>query len=49
MRILFLGDIVGRPGMRAVKENLARIREEEAVDFAFANGENASGGYGLKC
>ena len=48
MRILFLGDIVGNPGMRAVKENLARIMNEEAIDFAFANGENASGGYGLK-
>lgn len=48
MRILFLGDIVGKPGMRAVKDNLARIIKEESIDFAFANGENASGGYGLK-
>jgi len=48
MRILFLGDIVGDPGMRAVTENLARIKREEEIDLAFANGENASGGYGLK-
>ncbi|MCJ2165757.1 MULTISPECIES: TIGR00282 family metallophosphoesterase [unclassified Pseudodesulfovibrio] len=48
MRILFLGDIVGRPGRRAVMDNLARIKAEESIDLAFANGENASSGYGLK-
>lgn len=48
MRILFLGDIVGLSGRKAVIQNLARIREEESIDLIFANGENASGGYGLK-
>lgn len=48
MRILFLGDIVGLPGRKAVIDNLLRIREEHSIDLAFANGENASGGYGLK-
>jgi hypothetical protein len=48
MRILFLGDIVGVPGRKAVIRNLARIRDEKSLDFIFANGENASGGYGLK-
>ena len=48
MRILFLGDIVGIPGRKAIKDNLARIREKESIDLVFANGENASGGYGLK-
>nr|WP_321513040.1 TIGR00282 family metallophosphoesterase [uncultured Pseudodesulfovibrio sp.] len=48
MRILFLGDIVGIPGRKAIKDNLARIREKECIDLVFANGENASGGYGLK-
>ena len=48
MRILFLGDIVGLPGRKAVMQNLARIKDEESIDMAFANGENASGGYGLK-
>lgn len=48
MRILFLGDIVGRPGRRAIKENLPRLRRELGLDLVFANGENASGGYGLK-
>nr|WP_321260565.1 TIGR00282 family metallophosphoesterase [uncultured Pseudodesulfovibrio sp.] len=48
MRILFLGDIVGIPGRKAIKDNLSRIREQESIDLVFANGENASGGYGLK-
>ena len=48
MRILFLGDIVGVPGRKAVINNLARIKADESIDLAFANGENASGGYGLK-
>ncbi|QJB56387.1 TIGR00282 family metallophosphoesterase [Pseudodesulfovibrio sp. zrk46] len=48
MRILFLGDVVGRPGRRALTENLPRIRKELEADFVFVNGENASGGYGLK-
>ncbi len=48
MRILFLGDIVGLPGRKAVADGLNRIREEHEIDLVFANGENASGGYGLK-
>ncbi|MGE4421818.1 MAG: TIGR00282 family metallophosphoesterase [Pseudodesulfovibrio sp.] len=48
MRILFLGDIVGLSGRKAVIRNLARIRDDESIDMVFANGENASGGYGLK-
>ena len=47
MRILFLGDIVGLPGRKAVADDLARIREENSIDLVLANGENASGGYGL--
>lgn len=47
MRILFLGDIVGLPGRKAVKDELRRIRQEQGVDFVLANGENASGGFGL--
>ena len=47
MRILFLGDIVGRPGRTAVKNELAAVRADEGVDFIIANGENASGGLGL--
>jgi 2',3'-cyclic-nucleotide 2'-phosphodiesterase len=47
MRILYLGDIVGRPGRTAVKKHLPAIRAAEAVDMVLANAENASGGLGL--
>lgn len=47
MRILFLGDIVGRPGRAAVREHVWRLRERADIDLVFANGENASGGFGL--
>jgi len=47
MRILFLGDIVGRPGRTAVKKHLAEIRANTQADLIIANGENASGGLGL--
>ena len=47
MRILFLGDVVGRSGRGALAEGLAQLRAELAVDFAIVNAENASGGMGL--
>lgn len=47
MRTLFLGDVVGRAGRRAVTENLARLREDWRLDFVVVNGENATGGMGL--
>lgn len=47
MNILVIGDIVGRPGRRAVKEMLADIKDIYQVDFTVANGENAAGGRGL--
>jgi len=47
LKILFLGDIFGRPGRKAVKENLAAIRAEHNLDFVVANGENATSGRGL--
>jgi metallophosphoesterase (TIGR00282 family) len=42
-----IGDIVGRPGRRAVKENLAAVRQGFGVDFTIANGENIAGGNGV--
>ncbi len=48
IRVLMLGDIVGRSGRTAVIIRLAAIRTHYAVDFVVANGENASGGMGLK-
>jgi hypothetical protein len=47
MRILMIGDIVGRPGRRAVKENVPDIRKEFGISFVIANGENAAGGNGI--
>jgi hypothetical protein len=47
MRILFLGDIVGRPGRRAVCGRLPELRREYGLDLVLANAENASGGLGL--
>ena len=47
MRILFVGDIFGRPGRNIVREHLAGLVKEHAVDLCIANGENAAGGFGL--
>ncbi len=47
MRILFIGDIFGRPGRTVVREHLAALMKEHAVDLCIANGENAAGGFGL--
>ena len=47
MRIGFIGDIVGRPGRKIIKENLVKIKKEFEIDFVIANGENASHGFGL--
>ncbi len=45
--ILFLGDIVGEPGRRAVIDLLPVIREREAIDFVIVNGENSANGRGI--
>jgi len=42
MKILFLGDIVGNSGCKAIKENLPKIISEKKIDFVIANGENAA-------
>ncbi len=47
MNILFLGDIVGRPGRTAVMARVPSLREEFSADLVIANGENASGGLGI--
>lgn len=45
--VLFLGDIVGKPGRRVVREFLSRLRGHRDVDLVVANGENAAGGTGV--
>lgn len=47
MKILFIGDIVGRIGRRMLSENLNRIIEEYGIEFVIANGENSAGGVGI--
>ena len=47
LNLLFVGDIVGRPGRDFVRRELPRIREEMELDWVIANGENAAGGAGL--
>jgi metallophosphoesterase (TIGR00282 family) len=47
VKILFVGDIVGKPGRLALAALLRRVQEEHAVDLTVANGENAAGGFGL--
>jgi metallophosphoesterase (TIGR00282 family) len=42
-----IGDIVGRPGRRALKDNIASLVSEFKVDLTIANGENSAGGNGL--
>ncbi|MGH7571164.1 MAG: TIGR00282 family metallophosphoesterase [Gemmatimonadota bacterium] len=47
MKILFVGDIFGRPGRRALQAGLTAARRELAPDFVIVNGENAAGGFGI--
>ena len=47
MKILFIGDIVGRPGRQLVRESLPRLIDRHAIDLVVANGENAAAGFGL--
>ncbi len=47
MRILFVGDIFGRPGRTIVHERLPELRSEFGADLIIANGENAAGGFGI--
>ena len=47
MKLLFIGDIVGQQGRKAVKTLLPRLREQHALNFVIANGENSAGGNGI--
>ena len=47
MKILFIGDIVGEPGRKAVEVLVPRIKKRESVEFVIANGENVAGGSGI--
>ena len=47
MRIIFLGDIVGRAAREEIQNSLPRIKEDHKIDFAIVNGENAAWGFGI--
>lgn len=47
MKLLFIGDIVGEPGRRAVRTLVPKLREQHSLDFVIANGENSAGGSGI--
>ncbi|MBN2282868.1 MAG: TIGR00282 family metallophosphoesterase [Deltaproteobacteria bacterium] len=47
MKVLFIGDIVGKPGRKAVARLLPRLTEEYRIDCTVANCENAAGGFGV--
>ncbi|MDB6155265.1 MAG: hypothetical protein JWL90_3718, partial [Chthoniobacteraceae bacterium] len=47
LRILFLGDIVGEPGRKAVIDSVQKFKEERGVDFVIVNGENSANGRGI--
>jgi metallophosphoesterase (TIGR00282 family) len=47
LKLLFIGDIVGRPGRDLVMERVPRLRQELALDFVIANAENVAAGAGI--
>lgn len=47
MRVLFIGDVVGKPGRQGLARAMPELRERHAPDIVIANGENAAGGLGI--
>ncbi len=47
LKILFIGDIIGRPGRHLVRDALPRLIDQYMIDLVVANGENAAAGFGL--
>lgn len=47
LNILFLGDVVGRPGRQAIRDHLPALIKSEKIDFVVTNGENAAAGFGI--
>lgn len=47
LNILYLGDVVGRPGRRAIRDHLPKYKEQNNIDFVVCNAENAAGGFGI--
>jgi 2',3'-cyclic-nucleotide 2'-phosphodiesterase len=47
LRILFVADVIGSPGRRALRQLLATVRDDVRADAVIVNGENAAGGFGI--
>lgn len=47
MKVLFVGDIYGKPGRRVASSIIPTLRDKESIDFVIANGENSAGGFGI--
>ncbi len=47
MRILMIGDVIGKPGRQAVRHLVPDLRREHQIDLVIANGENTAGGFGI--
>ena len=47
MKLLYIGDVVGQPGRRALHERLEKVVDRERIDFTVVNVENAAGGFGV--
>jgi 2',3'-cyclic-nucleotide 2'-phosphodiesterase len=47
MRVLFIGDVVGSPGRRGLRETMPALRERHSPDLVVVNGENSAGGMGI--
>lgn len=47
MRLIFIGDVLGRSGRKAVSDHLQKIRDKFDADLVVVNGENAAGGFGI--
>jgi metallophosphoesterase (TIGR00282 family) len=47
IRILYIGDVVGQPGRRALHERLEKVIDRDRIDFTIVNIENAAGGFGV--
>jgi len=47
LKILFIGDIIGRPGRQLVRDFMPRLVDQHMIDLVVANGENAAAGFGL--
>ena len=47
VRVLMIGDVIGKPGRVALEQVLPALRDERGIDFVTANGENLAGGMGL--